>query len=81
MDTSFEEQNNEFDEIRFFKIDVEDIEASTLVDRFEPEVIPMFVFFRKGEEVDRVRGANESELRFKITKYSEPEKKELPAEL
>ena len=81
MDTTFEEQNNELDDIRFYKIDVENIESNSLVERFEPEVIPMFVFFRRGEEIDRVRGANESELRFKIAKYSEPEKQDLPEEM
>ena len=70
MDTSVEEQSNEFKNILFFKVDVEDVESNSLVERCAPEVMPLFIFFKKGKEIDRVRGANEDELRSKVEKYS-----------
>jgi len=43
-------------DVLFYKIDAEDMEASSLVEKYGPETLPCFVFFQKSEEVDRVRG-------------------------
>ena len=66
VDQTFEDQNNELDDALFFKVDVEDMHSSTLVERYGPEMVPLFVILKNGLEVDRVRGADEQELRLKI---------------
>ena len=43
----------------------------SLFNRSGPGVLPSFYFFRNGEEIDTVKGANHKELRCKLEKYSE----------
>ena len=57
----------------FYKVDVEDMHLSSLVERFEPEMVPLFVILKYGIEVDRVRGADEGELKYKIYQNREIE--------
>ena len=45
--------------------------ANTLVERYEPEMVPLFVILKNGLEVDRVRGADEGELKYKIYQHRE----------
>ena len=40
--------------------------SNTLVEQYGPEMVPLFVILKNGLEVDRVRGADEQELRLKI---------------
>ena len=54
--TSMDEQHNEFKDVLFYKIDVEDLESNSLVEKCAPEVVPCFIFYKKSKEVDRVRG-------------------------
>ena len=61
-----DDQNNEQDDALFYKVDVEDMHLSSLVERYEPEMVPLFVILKFGVEVDRVRGADEGELKYKI---------------
>ena len=57
----------------FYKVDVEDMHLSSLVERFEPEMVPLFVILKYGTEIDRVRGADEGELKYKIYQHREIE--------
>lgn len=59
-------------DVLFFKVDVEDIETNSLVESCAPEVVPCFIFYKKSEEVDRVRGQNDEELIAKIKQHRTP---------
>ena len=60
-----------YNDIEFYKIDADDEGLKPLFARGGPGVLPSFYFFKQGEEIDSVKGANEKELRCKLEKYSE----------
>ena len=63
---TMDEKHNELKDVLFYKVDVEDMESGSLVERCAPEVVPCFIFYRKSKEIDRVRGKNDEELALKI---------------
>ena len=60
-----------FADINFYKIDADDDGLKPLFSRGGPGVLPSFYFFKNGEEIETVKGANHKELRCKLQKYSE----------
>jgi len=59
----------QFSDIDFFKIDM-DSNFQPSAFRGGPGILPSFYFYRKGEEIDVVKGASEKELTAKLQKYS-----------
>lgn len=57
----FEQMSNEYSNCHFYKVDIDDLEEVT--SRSNISAVPTFITYKKGEEVDRVSGASESNLR------------------
>ncbi|KAH9606847.1 hypothetical protein KSS87_020255 [Heliosperma pusillum] len=51
----------------FVKIDVD--ELSEVASEFKVDAMPTFVLLKKGQEIDRLVGANKNELKEKIVKH------------
>lgn len=61
----FEKLSNEFDDVHFFKINVDNNQQAAT--KFEVRSIPTLVFLESGKEVDRVIGVvGENELKHKL---------------
>ena len=45
--TSMEATHNELKDVLFYKVDVEAVEASSLVIQYAPEALPCFIFYKK----------------------------------
>ena len=60
-----------YGDINFYKVDADDDGLRSLFNRGGPGVLPSFYFFRRGEEIDSVKGANHKELRCLLEKYTE----------
>jgi thioredoxin 1 len=68
MGPVFQRLSEKYDKVRFVKINVDD--ASKLAQEYEISSIPCIVFFKDGEEVDRVvGGVSEDLLVEKINDY------------
>lgn len=63
----FEAMSQEFGDVDFFKVDVDENDETSEAQRVA--AMPTFIFYRNGKEVDRLKGANEAKLRSMIEKY------------
>ncbi|XP_058073869.1 thioredoxin H2-like [Magnolia sinica] len=68
MEPIMNEMANSFTDVVFVKIDVDELKEVAQV--WQVEAMPTFVLVKKGQEVDRLVGANKDELKKKIEKYS-----------
>ena len=57
---TFDKLSEAFSSIRFLKVDVD--ESAELVDKFNVNVMPTFVFLKDGKEVKRVEGVDMAAL-------------------
>ena len=55
-------------DINFYNIDVDGEGVQSIFNR--GGVLPSFYFYKNGEEIDDVKGANQKELKAKMEKYS-----------
>jgi thioredoxin 1 len=53
-----ESLNNKYENVNFYKIDVDDEENEDLCSNYNVTSIPNFLFFKEGREVGRVKGAD-----------------------
>nr|NP_001237844.1 thioredoxin h2 [Glycine max]ABV71992.1 thioredoxin h2 [Glycine max] len=58
---------NEFTDVEFIKIDVD--ELSDVAQEFKVQAMPTFLLLKNGKEVDKIVGAKKDELKNKIKKY------------
>ncbi|CAK8540602.1 unnamed protein product [Lathyrus sativus] len=58
---------NEFRDVEFIKIDVD--ELSDVAQEFKVQAMPTFLLLKNGREVDKIVGAKKDELKNKIQKY------------
>ncbi|KAI4382553.1 hypothetical protein MLD38_008504 [Melastoma candidum] len=64
MEPAVNELAEKFPDVEFIKIDVDKLE--NVATQFEVEAMPTFLFVRNGAVVDRIVGANKSELQKKV---------------
>ena len=60
-----------YGDINFYKVDADDDGLRSLFNKGGPGVLPSFYFFRNGEEIDTVKGADQKQLRYLLEKYSD----------
>jgi len=61
-----EEMSNEFNEVVFLKLDVD--ECEDVAQDYDIKCMPTFLFFKNGEKVDEFAGANEAKIRELVCK-------------
>ncbi|XP_077444216.1 thioredoxin b [Stigmatopora argus] len=62
----FEEASKKYTNVVFLKVDVDDCDDVT--QEYGISCMPTFLFFKNGEKIDTLTGANESQLLAKIEK-------------
>ncbi|CAA2968845.1 thioredoxin H2-like [Olea europaea subsp. europaea] len=67
MEPAMNEFSAKYTDVHFIKIDVDELED--VAKDFGIQIMPTFILIKKGEEVDKLVGANKEELRKKIEKY------------
>ncbi|CAJ0958484.1 unnamed protein product, partial [Mesorhabditis belari] len=65
MGPKFNKMSNEFTDVIFVKVDVD--ENEDIVSRFQINVMPTFIFMKGGEQIDSVEGSMEDQLRQKLS--------------
>ncbi|XP_074559613.1 thioredoxin H2-2-like [Curcuma longa] len=64
MEPAFKAMSSQFSDVVFLKIDVDELRK--VAQQWKVEAMPTFVLVKRGQEVDRVVGANKDELKKKI---------------
>lgn len=62
-----EDISNENPTVKFYKVDVDKLNEIAV--EYTVTMMPTFVLLKLGKEVDRIRGADEKELRAKIAEH------------
>ncbi|PAV79385.1 hypothetical protein WR25_20621 [Diploscapter pachys] len=64
----FKKMSDEFSRVVFAKVDVD--ECEDIMANYDIKVMPTFILFKDGKQIDLVEGSIEEELRSKISKYA-----------
>nr|ACZ37068.1 thioredoxin h4 [Medicago truncatula] len=67
MEPILQAMANEFTDVEFIKIDVD--ELSDVAQEFKVQAMPTFLLLKNGKEVDKVVGAKKDELKNKVQKH------------
>ncbi|GMR35469.1 hypothetical protein PMAYCL1PPCAC_05664, partial [Pristionchus mayeri] len=65
MAPKFAKLSADFPNVKFAKVDID--EEEELASKYAINAIPTFMFFRGGNEIHRIEGANEEDLRSQIS--------------
>jgi len=65
---TFSNLSNEYPNVTFLKVDIDENEE--LANRFSITGVPAFVFFKSGQEVTRIVGANEAKLKESVQSWA-----------
>ena len=68
MRGAFDSLSMDNQQMQFYLVDVE--EGDTVAQKYEIDVMPTFVIFENGAEVDRMSGTNEQVLKDFVAKHS-----------
>ncbi|XP_034944341.1 thioredoxin-2-like [Chelonus insularis] len=63
----FEEFSNEFTDVIFYKVDVD--EGETIATEYEIESMPTFIFFKNQKKIDSMIGASIEKLKTLLNKH------------
>lgn len=59
----------EYPDVVFYAVDTDDEDLIFICRHFEISAMPTFVFHKNGQEVGRVQGANDAQIRSFITRF------------
>ena len=68
MRGAFDSLSMDNQQMQFYLVDVE--EGDTVAQKYEIDVMPTFVIFENGTEVDRMSGTNEQVLKDFVAKHT-----------
>uniref|UniRef100_A0A8C5LN11 Thioredoxin domain-containing protein n=1 Tax=Leptobrachium leishanense TaxID=445787 RepID=A0A8C5LN11_9ANUR len=63
----FEQCSKDFPNAEFYKVDVDDL--SDVAEQCGIRAMPTFIFYKNGQRIDDLRGANTTELKAKIKRH------------